>query len=47
VAVVFYFTCRCRQEHFDLELLAEEVAAGAPDAAPGMFNRDATPPRAT
>jgi hypothetical protein len=37
VFVVFYFSCRCKHEHFDLALLAQSVGAEAPaDLAGGI-----------
>ena len=37
--VVFYFSCRCKHEQFDLALLAESVGA----EKPGDFTVDANP----
>ncbi len=39
--VVFYFSCRCKNEQFDLQLLAQNVAGEAPsDGAAGGGSRD-------
>jgi uncharacterized membrane protein (DUF485 family) len=35
VFVVFYFSCRCKHEHFDLALLAQSVGAEAPGELTG------------
>jgi hypothetical protein len=32
--VVFYFSCRCKVENFDLQMLAESVGKDEPDALP-------------
>ena len=37
--VVFYFSCRCKHEQFDLALLAQSVGA----ETPGDFTGGATP----
>jgi len=42
--VVFYFSCRCKNEHFDLQLLAQNVAGEATgDVAAGSRDSDDNP----
>jgi len=42
--VVFYFSCRCKNEHFDLQLLAQNVAGEATgDVAAGSRDSDENP----
>ena len=42
--VVFYFSCRCKNEQFDLQLLAQNVAGEATgDVAAGSWDSDDNP----
>jgi len=38
-AVVFYFSCRCKNEHFDLALLAQAVGEDSPPGREGSLSR--------
>jgi hypothetical protein len=40
---VFYFSCRCRREHYDLQLLAERVAAVSEESPDVTFAVDVAP----